>query len=87
MQRLRPYKNCDAKYIASWIKTEKMFYQWSAGKYENYPLTAEDINTFYGAQADNDGFCEMNPEETEMIPLMGEEWKCIYLEINHYEDK
>ncbi len=165
MLRLRPYKDCDAKYIADWITTEKSFYQWCAGRYEKYPLKAEDIIANYGAQAENDGFyemtamdgtvpvghlimrflddekkilrfgfvvvddtrrgrgygkqmlklalkyafeilkaekvtigvfennpaayhcyksigfCEPVPEETEMIHLMGEDWKCIYLEI------
>ncbi len=61
--RLRPYKDCDAKYIAGWITSEKMFYQWSAGKYENYPVTAQAIITFYDGQKENDGFYEMTAEE------------------------
>lgn len=165
--RLRPYKDCDAKYIAGWITSEKMFYQWSAGKYENYPATAEDIIAFYDGQVENDGFfemtaeaengpvghlimrfldeektilrfgfvvvdntkrgmgygkkmlrlalkfafeilcvkkvtigvfennpaayhcyrsvgfCEAEPVQTEIYPIMGEEWKCIYLETDH----
>lgn len=59
MLRLRPYKDCDAEYIAGWIKTEKSFYQWCAGRYEKYPLTAEDIIAHYAEQAENDGFYEM----------------------------
>lgn len=63
MMRLRPYKDCDAKFVARWITSEKMFYQWCAGKYENYPVTAEDIIAAYAAQAENDGFYEMTAEE------------------------
>lgn len=168
MLRLRPYKDCDAKYIAGWIKTEKIFYQWSAGRYKEYPVKAEHIIDAYAQQMDNDGFfemtaedegkpvghlimrfldeerkilrfgfvvvddekrgmgygkkmlvtalkyafeillvdkvtigvfennqaayhcyksvgfCEAEPAETEKYPIKGEEWKCIYLEINHF---
>lgn len=28
MLRLRPYKKCDAKYIANWIKDEVSFRKW-----------------------------------------------------------
>lgn len=59
MLRLRPYKPCDAQTIVSWIKDETTFYRWSAGKYENYPITAEDMNDFYDANAFSDSFFEM----------------------------
>lgn len=59
MQKLRPYKNCDAKYIVSWIKNEYAFRQWCADRYENYPITAEDINKQYADCAEADNFYEM----------------------------
>lgn len=63
MLRLRPYKDCDAEYIAGWIKSEKTFYQWGAGKYETYPVKARHIIDFYEAQRNNDGFYEMTAED------------------------
>lgn len=59
MLRLRPYKNCDAEYIAGWIKDENTFRQWCADRYENYPICAGDINRQYAACADADDFFEM----------------------------
>lgn len=59
MLRLRPYKPCDAEEITSWIKDEMTFYRWGAGKYERYPVTAEDMNAFYDENAFSDSFFEM----------------------------
>ncbi|MBE6900882.1 MAG: GNAT family N-acetyltransferase [Ruminococcaceae bacterium] len=59
MLRLRPYKRCDAQHIASWIKSEYVFRQWCADRYESYPIRAEDINAHYDAVADSDDFYEM----------------------------
>ncbi len=42
MLRLRPYKESDAKYIINWIKDEKLFYMWSANKFQ-YPLTEDQL--------------------------------------------
>lgn len=54
MLRLRPYKNCDAKYIVSWIKNEISLYQWSADQFGKYPITAEDMQQYYAGYADSD---------------------------------
>lgn len=59
MLRLRPYKNCDAEYIAGWIKDEVAFRKWCADRYDKYPICAEDINKHYSACADSDSFFEM----------------------------
>lgn len=59
MLRLRPYKNCDAKYIVSWIKDEVSFRKWCADRYESYPISAEDMNKQYSACAEADNFYEM----------------------------
>ncbi len=56
MLRLRPYKKCDAKVIASWIKDEVSFRKWSADRYEKYPVRDVDINNHYEAAAFSDSF-------------------------------
>lgn len=59
MLRLRQYKKCDAKYIASWIKDEVAFRKWCADRYENYPISPEDINKHYDSVAYTDDFYQM----------------------------
>lgn len=59
MLRLRPYKNCDAKYIVSWIKDEVSFRKWCADRFESYPIYAEDINNQYMSLAETDTFFQM----------------------------
>lgn len=64
--RLRPYKPCDAKTIAGWIRDEEALYKWSADRYGKYPITADDINHKY---MDCNGDCE---EEDNFYPLTAE---------------
>lgn len=47
MLRLRPYKACDAYEITKWIKSEYAFRLWSADRYDKYPITPDDMNTYY----------------------------------------
>ena len=47
MLKLRQYQSCDAQAITRWIKNEYAFRQWSADRYENYPITADDMNNYY----------------------------------------
>ncbi len=54
MLKLRPYKPCDAKKIADWLKDEDIFYKWSGGRFGDYPLTVEKLNNKY---IDNNGDC------------------------------
>jgi len=54
MLELRKYKNSDAKYIVSWLKSEYAFRQWSADRYENYPITADDMNHYYAQYSDDE---------------------------------
>ena len=54
MLRLRPYKPCDAAIITSWLKTEYAFRQWSADRYERYPITAADMNAYYDRDRESD---------------------------------
>lgn len=47
MLELRLYKNTDASFIVSWLKSEYAFRQWCADRYESYPITADDMNNYY----------------------------------------
>jgi len=47
MLRLRPYRRSDAGIVISWIKNERMFRFWCADRFENYPITADDLNNQY----------------------------------------
>ena len=44
---LREYKSNDAKTVVSWLKDEYAFRQWCADRYENFPITADDMNALY----------------------------------------
>lgn len=57
--RLRPYKNCDATYIVSWIHDEVSFRKWCADRYKSYPITENNINEQYMELIDQDGFFPM----------------------------
>lgn len=59
MIRLRPYKKCDAKYIAGWIRDEVSFRKWCADRFDRYPVSADDINAHYEGCAEADDFYEM----------------------------
>ena len=48
MLKLRDYDQSDAKYIATWCENEIVFHQWCADEYSKYPISAEDINKYYG---------------------------------------
>ena len=68
MLRLRPYKNCDADIIASWIKNEYAFRQWCADRYDRYPISGADINAHYAGFADADWFYPMTAfDETGVV--------------------
>lgn len=54
MLRLRPYKACDAQIITKWLKSEYAFRQWSADRYEKYPITPDDMNLYYDRHKNNE---------------------------------
>lgn len=66
--RLRPYRITDAEYIASWITDEHSFYQWSADRINQYPMTAGILNAHYAEFADMDTIWEMTAVDREGIP-------------------
>ena len=49
---LRPYQPSDAAMIASWLKSEYLMRQWCADRYERYPVTPEDMNTYHERNID-----------------------------------
>lgn len=53
---LRTYREEDAAVIAGWIKNERAFRQWSADRYERYPVCPEDINRQYAGYETSDRF-------------------------------
>ncbi|MEG0229138.1 MAG: GNAT family protein [Oscillospiraceae bacterium] len=53
MLRLRPYKACDAHTITKWLKDEYSFRQWSADRYNQYPITPSDMNSYYDKDKNN----------------------------------
>ena len=44
---LRPYQMTDAVIITSWLKSEYLMRQWCADRYEHYPVTSEDMNSYH----------------------------------------
>ena len=44
---LRLYKPTDAVIITSWLKSEYLMRQWCADRYEHYPVTPEDMNSYH----------------------------------------
>ncbi|ROT17475.1 MULTISPECIES: GNAT family N-acetyltransferase [Bacteroidales] len=44
---LRPYQPTDAVVITSWLKNEYLMRQWCADRYEHYPITSEDMNSYH----------------------------------------
>lgn len=51
---LRHYKDSDAGVITQWLRNEYAFRQWSADRYESYPITADDMNNYYSQYSDKD---------------------------------
>ena len=49
---LRPYQPSDAAVITSWLKSEYLMRKWCADRYERYPVTPEDMNTYHAMYID-----------------------------------
>lgn len=67
MLELRLYKNTDAQVIIKWLKNEYSFRQWSADRYENYPITADDMNHYYAQYSDDALYKLTAVDEDEII--------------------
>lgn len=44
---LRPYQPKDANVITTWLKSEYLMCQWCADRYERYPVTTDDMNSYH----------------------------------------
>lgn len=44
---LRPYLPTDANVITTWLKSEYLMRQWCADRYERYPVTPDDMNSYH----------------------------------------
>lgn len=64
---LRRYKASDAQIITKWLKNEYAFRQWSADRYENYPITADDMNNYYSQYNDNELYKLTAVNEDEIV--------------------
>ena len=67
MIELRLYRNTDAQFIVKWLKNEYAFRQWSADRYENYPITADDMNNYYSQYNDDELYKLTAVNEAEII--------------------
>lgn len=63
MMYLRPFEDRDAEVIASWIKNEKAFRQWSADRYERYPIAPQDIAAQYAGHEASDTLFPVTAED------------------------
>lgn len=63
MLKLRPYKKEDAKSVLSWIDNETAFRKWSADRYGEYPITAEDMNDYYAENGNYIIFTAIDDDE------------------------
>lgn len=59
MLRLRPYIEKDAQHVVTWFRDERTFWFWGTDKYKNYPISADELNNYYAAYANNDDFYVM----------------------------
>lgn len=55
MLKLRPYKPSDAHKIVTWVKDERDFMRWSAGRFGPYPLSPDKFNKYFEDDNLNDG--------------------------------
>ncbi|MDE5983856.1 MAG: GNAT family N-acetyltransferase [Eubacterium sp.] len=67
MLHLRKYKACDAQAITKWLKNEYAFRQWSADRYESYPITADDMKQYYSQYNDDALYILTALDENEII--------------------
>ena len=67
MMRLRPYRPEDAAVILSWIRDERSFRQWSADRYDSYPISPEEMNARYADMTASGRFFPYTAEDENGI--------------------
>lgn len=64
---LRPYRPEDAAVILSWIRDERSFRQWSADRYDRFPISTEEMNNHYARLAASERFFPVTAEDESGI--------------------
>ncbi len=64
---LRPYQPADAVIITSWLKSEYLMRQWCADRYEHYPVTPEDMNSYHERYIDGQRSCALTMTDDDEI--------------------
>lgn len=66
---LRKFMESDAEYITCWIGCEREFRLWCADRYENYPVSPQDIIDNYIACSENGDFFPMTAVDESDVPV------------------
>ena len=67
MLQLRQYEPGDAQCILAWLRDEFAFRQWSADRYDRFPIAPEEMNAYYKKARQEDGiFCMTALDEGEV---------------------
>ena len=54
------YAPADAKTVLSWINDEKTMKMWSRNAFSSFPITEDDLNSYYLAKAEEGSFFPMS---------------------------
>ncbi|MBQ6251826.1 GNAT family N-acetyltransferase [Ruminococcus sp.] len=66
---LREFIETDADYIIGWTGSEREFRLWCADRYENYPVSPQDIIDNYAACSENGDFFPMTAVDESNVPV------------------
>ena len=64
---LRPYQPTDARVITTWLKSEYLMRQWCADRYEQFPVTPDDMNSYHKLYIDGHNSVALTMVEGEEI--------------------
>ena len=63
----RKYQKDDAEEIIKWIETERELRLWSADRYQDFPITSDDINNNYALCMKDNNFFPMTLVDNDKI--------------------
>ncbi|MDO5396186.1 MAG: GNAT family protein [Bacteroidales bacterium] len=64
---LRPYQPTDANVITTWLKSEYLMRQWCADRYERFPVTPENMNSYHQQYIDGHNSVALTMVDSEEI--------------------
>lgn len=67
MLKLRTFRDSDADVIIGWIRDERALRTWSADRYGDYPIRAEDICNQYAGHENSDALFPMTLEDEQGV--------------------